>query len=110
ARRRQGRAHDRGAMAHTELFARLAAEGAMIERLASDSRRSAAGVAFLAYPGEGADGRAYIGDALARGAAAVIWEKDADGFAWRPEWRVPNAALSGLRQQAGFLAHEFYGK
>jgi len=91
-----------------ELFARLAAEGAMIERLSSDSRRSAAGVAFFAYPGEGADGRAYIGDALARGASAVIWEDN--DFVWRPEWRVPNAPLRGLKQQAGPIAHEFYGR
>ena len=40
----------------------------MIERLSSDSRRCAPGVAFLAYPGEKADGRAHIGDALGRGA------------------------------------------
>jgi UDP-N-acetylmuramoyl-L-alanyl-D-glutamate--2,6-diaminopimelate ligase len=99
-------------MAHTELFARLAAEGAMIARLSSDSRRAAAGVAFLAYPGEGADGRAHIPDALARGASAVLWEKggEAGGFAWRPEWRVPNAGVRDLKQQAGFIAHEFYGR
>ena len=41
----------------------------MIERLTSDSRRCAPGVAFFAYPGTRADGRAFIGDALARGAS-----------------------------------------
>ncbi|MGQ0544360.1 MAG: UDP-N-acetylmuramoyl-L-alanyl-D-glutamate--2,6-diaminopimelate ligase [Betaproteobacteria bacterium] len=91
-----------------ELFARLAAQGAMIERLSSDSRRCAPGVAFFAYPGERADGRAHIGDAAARGAAAVLWEEE--GFAWRPEWRLPNAAVRGLKQRAGELAHEFYGR
>ena len=95
-------------MGYTELFARLAAEGAMIERLSSDSRRSAAGAAFFAYPGEGADGRAYIGNAVAQGAAAVIWEEER--FVWRPEWRVPNAPVRGLKQQAGRIAHEFYGR
>jgi len=93
---------------YTGLFARLAAEGAMIERLSSDSRRSSAGVAFFAYPGEGADGRAYIGNAVAQGAAAVVWEEE--GFAWREQWRVPNAPLRGLKQQAGAIAHEFYGR
>ena len=53
----------------------------MIERLSSDSRRCAPGVAFLAYPGEAADGRAHIGDAIRRGASAVLW--DDAGFAWR---------------------------
>jgi UDP-N-acetylmuramoyl-L-alanyl-D-glutamate--2,6-diaminopimelate ligase len=80
----------------------------MIERLASDSRRCAPGVAFLAYPGESADGRAHIGDALRRGAAAVLWEQA--GFAWRQEWRVPNAAVPDLKQQAGALAAEFFGR
>jgi UDP-N-acetylmuramoyl-L-alanyl-D-glutamate--2,6-diaminopimelate ligase len=91
-----------------EPFRRLRAQGAMIERLSSDSRRCAPGVAFFAYPGDAADGRAYIPDALARGAAAVLWEQE--GFAWRPEWRAPNTPVSGLRQQAGRLAHEFYGR
>ena len=80
----------------------------MIERLSSDSRRCAPGVAFFAYPGAAADGRAYIADAIARGATGVVWE--ANGFAWRDEWRVPNAPVRGLKLQAGSLAHEFYGR
>jgi UDP-N-acetylmuramoyl-L-alanyl-D-glutamate--2,6-diaminopimelate ligase len=95
-------------MAYARLLARFAAEGAMIDRLTSDSRRTAPGAAFFAYPGEGADGRAYIGDALQRGAAAVLWEED--GFAWRSEWRVPNAGVRGLKREAGPIAHEFYGR
>jgi UDP-N-acetylmuramyl-tripeptide synthetase len=91
----------------SELLRRLAAQGAMIERLASDSRRCAPGVAFLAYPGEAADGRAHIGDAVRRGASAVLWEESA--FVWREEWRVPNAAVAGLKQQAGELAAELHG-
>jgi len=89
-------------------FLQLAAQGAMIDRLSSDSRRCAPGVAFLAYPGETSDGRAHIGDALARGAAAVLWEKK--GFDWRSEWRVPNHPVEGLKHQASALAHEFYGR
>jgi UDP-N-acetylmuramoyl-L-alanyl-D-glutamate--2,6-diaminopimelate ligase len=91
-----------------DLFTQLARQGAMIERLAADSRRCASGVAFFACPGERADGRQFIPDALARGAAAVLWE--ADGFAWRDAWRVPNLPVPGLRRQAGALAHEFYGR
>jgi len=86
----------------------LAAQGAMIQHLSTDSRRCAPGVAFLAYPGERADGRAHIADALARGASAVLWEER--DFHWRPEWRLPNAAVRDLKQQAGPLAHEFYGR
>jgi UDP-N-acetylmuramoyl-L-alanyl-D-glutamate--2,6-diaminopimelate ligase len=94
--------------AEIDPFARLAAQGAMIERLSSDSRRAGPGTAFFAYPGESADGRAFIGEALGRGAAAVLWE-EAD-FAWRPEWRVPNAAVAGLKERAGHLAHAFHAR
>ena len=87
-------------------FRQLAAQGAMIDRLSSDSRRCAPGVAFLAYPGEKADGRAHIGDAIARGASAVLWE--ADEFSWDAGWRVPNLAVEQLKPLAGVLAHEFY--
>jgi UDP-N-acetylmuramoyl-L-alanyl-D-glutamate--2,6-diaminopimelate ligase len=89
-------------------LAQLARQGAMIERLAADSRACAPGVAFFAYPGERADGRRFIPDALARGAAGVLWE--AEGFAWDSAWRVPNVAVPGLRGAAGALAHEFYGR
>jgi UDP-N-acetylmuramoyl-L-alanyl-D-glutamate--2,6-diaminopimelate ligase len=92
----------------TQLFARLASQGAMIEHLSSDSRRCAPGVAFLAYPGEAADGRAHIAEAIRRGASAVLW--DDAGYAWRAEWRVPNVAVRGLKQHAGPLAHDFYGR
>src|SRR5512145_2011943 len=91
-----------------DVFRKLAAQGAMIARLSSDSRRCAPGVAFLAYPGEAADGRRHIPDALARGAAAVLWEES--GFAWDSSWKAPNAPVKDLKQQAGALAHEFYGR
>jgi UDP-N-acetylmuramoyl-L-alanyl-D-glutamate--2,6-diaminopimelate ligase len=91
-----------------ELFEELSAQGAMIERLTSDSRRCAPGSAFFAYPGEKADGREYIRDALERGASAVIWE--ADGFTWPRPWRVPNLGVRELKQHAGELASRFYGE
>lgn len=80
----------------------------MIEQLVSDSRRVAPGVAFFAYPGEATDGRRHIPDALARGAAAVVWETA--GFDWNPAWRVPNVGVKGLKQEAGRLAHGYYGR
>ena len=91
-----------------DVFARLAAQGAMIERLTADSRRCAPGTAFFAYPGEKTDGRSHIADALSRGAAAVVWE--AEGFQWRNEWRVPNLAVGGLKQRASVLAADFHGR
>jgi len=38
----------------------------------------------------------------------VLWESD--GFSWDSRWQVPNAPVHGLRAQAGFIAHEFYGR
>ena len=80
----------------------------MIERLTSDSRRAGPGAAFFAWPGEAADGRRYIGDAVARGVSAVLWEKE--DFSWDATWKIPNLGTRDLKNRAGFLAHEFYGK
>lgn len=84
----------------------------MIERLTSDSRRAAPGVAFFAWPGSAGDGRRHIAQAVERGCAAVLWETGGSGagFAWDPAWRVPNAGVAGLRARAGLLAHEFHGR
>ena len=74
----------------------------MIERLTSDSRRATPGAAFFAWPGAQADGRRFIPQAIERGCAAVVWERE--GFAWDARWKAPNAALKDLKSQAGFLA------
>jgi UDP-N-acetylmuramoyl-L-alanyl-D-glutamate--2,6-diaminopimelate ligase len=87
---------------------RLAEQGVRAASMTADSRKVAAGSLFLAYPGEHADGRRFIEDALSRGAAAVLWERD--GFAWNPQWQIPNVAVEGLRLQAGDIADEFYGQ
>ena len=80
----------------------------MIERIVSDSRRVAPGTAFFAYPGETADGRRHIPEALAHGASAIVWETE--GFDWDPAWKVPQVGVRGLKQEAGRLAHAYYGR
>jgi UDP-N-acetylmuramoyl-L-alanyl-D-glutamate--2,6-diaminopimelate ligase len=80
----------------------------MIARLTSDSREVSPGAAFFAWPGERTDGRGHIAQAIGRGCAAVLWERE--NFDWNQAWRVPNLGLRGLRAQAGRLAHEFYGR
>src|SRR3990172_9326595 len=75
--------------------------------LAADSRAVAPGEVFLAYPGEHADGRRYIRDALARGASAVLWERA--GFDWPGELAVPNLPVPGLKRLAGRVASGGYG-
>jgi UDP-N-acetylmuramoyl-L-alanyl-D-glutamate--2,6-diaminopimelate ligase len=91
-----------------DILNELRRQGAGIGGISADSRRVRAGDAFVAYPGARTDGRHHIADALARGAAAVLWERD--GFSWNDAWRVPNIAADGLRGLAGHLAHEIYGR
>ena len=79
-----------------------------IRRLVTDSRRVTRGDTFVAYPGETQDGRRYIAQAIARGAASVLWEKR--GFRWHPEWRVLNAGIPQLRARAGLIASRVYGE
>ena len=91
-----------------DILNELRQQGASIGGLSADSRDLRAGDAFVAYPGARTDGRHYIADALARGAVAVLWERE--GFSWNTEWQVPNVAVVGLRELAGHLAHEVYGR
>ncbi|MDR2678357.1 MAG: UDP-N-acetylmuramoyl-L-alanyl-D-glutamate--2,6-diaminopimelate ligase, partial [Zoogloeaceae bacterium] len=85
-----------------------AAFGFVPAGVADDSRAVRKGDLFAAYPLHGVDRRAFIPDALTRGAAAVVWEPGAD-FSWRPEWRTPNCAVEDLRTQVGTLAHTLAG-
>jgi UDP-N-acetylmuramoyl-L-alanyl-D-glutamate--2,6-diaminopimelate ligase len=62
---------------------------------------------FLALPGMMADGRDYIGDAVASGAGAIAYETD-DGYRL-PGAPVPAFAVSGLRHKIGVIADRFYG-
>jgi UDP-N-acetylmuramoyl-L-alanyl-D-glutamate--2,6-diaminopimelate ligase len=86
----------------------LAQLGVRVTGLAADSRAVARGDVFLAYPGERADGRQFIADAVARGAGAVLWERD--GFAWPRELPAPNVAVAGLKRHAGPLAAAVFGR
>jgi len=74
--------------------------------ITSDSRLAGPDVAFAAYPGSSRDGRAFIGDAIARGAAAVLFE--ARGFDWNSGWRVPHVAVADLKTRVGFVAAAVY--
>ena len=85
-----------------------ALNGLPIQRLVTDSRAVQPGDTFVAFPGEARDGRHYIGQAIARGAASVLWERR--GFAWDPAWRVPNVGVPALRRRAGEIASQVYGR
>jgi len=49
-------------------------------------------LALVALPGERVDARTLIPQAIAAGAAAVIWE--ARGFQWNSDWRLPNLPVA----------------
>jgi len=86
------------------LIARL---GVHPSRITSDSRVVAPGVAFAAYPGTKRDGRAFIPDAVSRGAAAVLWE--AQGFHWDDGLATPNHPVEALQRRLGPIADFIYG-
>jgi len=88
--------------------AALVALGVPVTSLALDSRSVQPGDVFVACPGRANDGRAFIAQAIARGAKAVLWEAS-DDFRWNSAWPVPNLALAGLHEQLGALASHVYG-
>ncbi|GAB6049333.1 UDP-N-acetylmuramoyl-L-alanyl-D-glutamate--2,6-diaminopimelate ligase [Hydrogenophilus islandicus] len=92
-------------------------------QLASDSRLIRPGDLFLAFPHDGRDGRAYLDDALDRGAAAVIAEAEAlpNGvrgeapIITRTELRqggeaVPLWKVTGFTEWVGEWAHRWLGE
>lgn len=86
----------------------LSDQGRRPLRLTNDSRAVEPGDVFIAYPGLQADGRQFIAAAIERGAIAVLWEKS--GFIWHDEWKVANLGIAHLRDVAGDIAHEAYGR
>ena len=96
-------------MTPADVLQKLAVLGVQPSGVADDSRQVRKGDVFVAYPGDSSRSRRYIADAIARGAAAVLWEA-ADDFSWDDEWRVANLPVSGLRQLCGPLAHRVFGQ
>lgn len=95
------------ALSDLDVPALLAKLGVYPRRITSDSRRVEPGVAFAAYPGHAADGRAFVPDAIARGACAVLW--DTRAFQWDPSWKAPHVGVDHLQARLGFIADFIYG-
>ncbi|EED65524.1 UDP-N-acetylmuramoyl-L-alanyl-D-glutamate--2,6-diaminopimelate ligase [Comamonas testosteroni] len=74
--------------------------------LQTDSRKVKAGDAFVAWPGAATDGRAYVGQALAQGAAAVLVE--ADGLQAFDLSGDRIASLKGLKAATGLIADQWF--
>lgn len=84
--------------------------GKTLRRLTDDSRAIASGDVFFAYPGRSVDGRRYLKQAIEAGAAAVIYEQDADCASelQRIAPELPQYAFRGLRDCLGVIAAHFY--
>jgi UDP-N-acetylmuramoyl-L-alanyl-D-glutamate--2,6-diaminopimelate ligase len=78
----------------------------MIHGLQLDSRKVRGGDLFLAVPGEMHDGRQFIEQAVANGAAAVVAEAPVAGFV--DELPVPLVEVPELRFDLGPLAARFF--
>ncbi|HUW27506.1 MAG TPA: UDP-N-acetylmuramoyl-L-alanyl-D-glutamate--2,6-diaminopimelate ligase [Sulfuriferula sp.] len=90
------------------ILAALARQGVRLDALTADSRKVTPGCGFAAYPGESGDGRAHLAQAIAAGAAAVLWEQL--GYAWPQQWaELPNVPVAGLKDRIGEIAAAVYG-
>jgi UDP-N-acetylmuramoyl-L-alanyl-D-glutamate--2,6-diaminopimelate ligase len=93
--------------ASSSLLDRLAQLGVPLADVTADSRAVKLGTIFVAYPGTVQDGRAFIPEAISRGAAAVLWERR--GFQWDEKWEIPNLGVEGLRERISEIAGHIYG-
>jgi len=105
------RAATLGALAAHVPGARLLGADVPVSGIAWDSRRVAPGEAFVAVPGLNHDGHAFLEEALARGAAALVVQDDR-----RPLWqglagdgRAPLLAVPDTRRALSRLAAAFHG-
>ena len=73
-----------------------------VDAIASDSRAVRPGTLFIALRGERADGHEFVNDAIARGAAAVVVERDSGD--------VPSIVVPDTRAAASKIADAFYDR
>ncbi|HTY02910.1 MAG TPA: UDP-N-acetylmuramoyl-L-alanyl-D-glutamate--2,6-diaminopimelate ligase [Rhodocyclaceae bacterium] len=92
-------------MTPSAVLSALAAHGVKAGGMSADSRTVAPGDIFVALPGKRADGRAFVADAVARGAVAVLHEAGAEIATSVPCLAVPNLAAL-----VGEIANLVYGK
>ena len=88
------------------ILEQLERKGVVATRLSSDSRCVESGDVFVAFPGARADGRDFIAQAVAKGAAAVIAEEGR-------KVRAGDTAIvevAGLAALSGEIAHLVYGR
>ncbi len=89
----------------SQLFPGKVSADADIGGITLDSRHVRDGDLFVAFPGLRHDGRDYIAQAVAAGAAAVVLESQG---AVAHQLAVPSVQIEGLAEQLSALADRFY--
>ncbi|MFL1464091.1 UDP-N-acetylmuramoyl-L-alanyl-D-glutamate--2,6-diaminopimelate ligase [Roseococcus sp. DSY-14] len=74
-----------------------------VTAITADSREVAPGALFFALPGSRLDGRRFVADAIARGAAAIALPEDAE-----PGWPVPVLVAPHPQRALAFAAAAFH--
>ncbi len=92
-------------MSAVAILTELERLGVSATSLCADSRAAKPGDVFVAIPGHRVDGRAFAADAVARGAAAVLYEGGAP-----LSLDVPAVPVRGLAGLAGEIADLVYGR
>jgi UDP-N-acetylmuramoyl-L-alanyl-D-glutamate--2,6-diaminopimelate ligase len=90
-----------GPLVHTRLDG--PARSLTVGGVAVDSRRVGKGALFVAVRGTAADGHAFAGDAVDRGACAVVAERDL------PSLGVPVVVVESSPRALALIASRFYG-
>ena len=88
------------------ILEQLRTKGVVATRLTADSRRVQPGDVFVAFPGAHVDGRDFIAQAMANGAAAVISEEGRKVGAGE----TVIVEVEGLAALSGEIAHLVYGR
>ena len=86
-----------------------AAPNLQVKRLCTDSRQITPGDVFVALRGHAADGRAYLAQAEAAGAAAALVEDSVPESVREESLGLPLLVIPGLRQHLGDIASRYFG-
>src|SRR5688572_23185841 len=86
----------------SDLTQRSSSPDPEVSGVTEDSRRIAPGMVFVAVPGSALDGHAFVEDAVARGAAAIVAERELAAH-------VPIVRVGSARKALAELAARFHG-
>ncbi len=92
----------------TDIYKDTIERDPLIKGLCQDSRRLKPGELFFAYPGIGTDGRRFMKEAIAKGAAAILFESEENTDDYPLSVEIPIIPITHLASQLGPIAARFY--